>query len=195
MDLGGGGGEGGVETSFFQLASEEYVDQHHPGLNAMRQGVVLNEVRQVIGKRGTATGLKNENGDAFFNPLVDGAQRFFSVGFRGPEESVRNAWTLTAPGLDEFNAVPRSLKQFDGGNAHLALIERRVGVGEKRDRLGRFYAYYSVLISLGLFGGFVVMGLMRNGAFSNPLKQYQRSGCCGCGPKLDGKPVTVARHR
>lgn len=44
-------------------------------------------------------------------------------------------------------------------------------------------------VALGLFGGFVVKGLMRQGAFSNPLKLYQQSGCCGCGPKLDGKPV------
>jgi len=44
-----------------------------------------------------------------------------------------------------------------------------------------------VAVSLGLFGGFVVRGLMRRGAFANPLRQRQATGC-GCGPKLDGKP-------
>lgn len=43
-------------------------------------------------------------------------------------------------------------------------------------------------VALGLFGGFIVQGLMRQGAFAAPLKVYQRSGCCGSGPKLDGKP-------
>jgi len=42
-------------------------------------------------------------------------------------------------------------------------------------------------VSLGLFGGFVVRGLMRSGGFANPLKERKTSGC-GCGPKLDGKP-------
>ncbi len=44
-----------------------------------------------------------------------------------------------------------------------------------------------VAVSLGLFGGFVVRGLMRRGAFANPLRPRQATGC-GCGPKLDGKP-------
>jgi len=43
-------------------------------------------------------------------------------------------------------------------------------------------------VGLGLFGGFVIKGLMRYGAFASPLKTYQRSGCCGSGPKMDGKP-------
>ncbi|MHA6264681.1 permease [Arenibacterium sp. CAU 1754] len=43
-------------------------------------------------------------------------------------------------------------------------------------------------VALGLFGGLIVRGLMRQGAFAAPLKVYQRSGCCGSGPKLDGKP-------
>ncbi|MAC80871.1 MAG: permease [Rhodobacteraceae bacterium] len=43
-------------------------------------------------------------------------------------------------------------------------------------------------VGLGLLGGFTVKGLMGAGAFQNPLRVYQRSGCCG-GPKLDGKPV------
>ena len=43
-------------------------------------------------------------------------------------------------------------------------------------------------VALGLFGGFAIRALMRGGAFANPLKTYQRSGCCGSGPKLDGKP-------
>jgi len=44
-------------------------------------------------------------------------------------------------------------------------------------------------VALGLFGGFAVKAAMRGGAFANPLKQVQRSGC-GCGgPKMDGKPV------
>ncbi len=43
-------------------------------------------------------------------------------------------------------------------------------------------------VALGLFGGFVIRALMSRGAFALPLKQYNQSGCCGCGPKLDGKP-------
>ena len=43
-------------------------------------------------------------------------------------------------------------------------------------------------VSLGLFGGFVIRGLMRYGAFSNPLRERSGGGC-GCGPKLDGTPV------
>lgn len=43
-------------------------------------------------------------------------------------------------------------------------------------------------VALGLFGGFAVRALMRYGAFASPLKTYQRSGCGGCGPKLDGRP-------
>jgi uncharacterized membrane protein YraQ (UPF0718 family) len=44
-------------------------------------------------------------------------------------------------------------------------------------------------VALGLFGGFMVKALMANGAFAAPLKQYQRKGCCGSGPKLDGSAV------
>ena len=43
-------------------------------------------------------------------------------------------------------------------------------------------------VALGLFGGFAVRGLMRGGAFANPLRKAPTRGCCGCGPKLDGKP-------
>ncbi|MFC3612150.1 permease [Lutimaribacter marinistellae] len=43
-------------------------------------------------------------------------------------------------------------------------------------------------VALGLFGGFMVKALMSQGAFANPLKNYKPAGCCGCGPKLDGKP-------
>ena len=44
-------------------------------------------------------------------------------------------------------------------------------------------------VALGLFGGFVVRGLMAKGAFADPLRPRQSSGCCGCGgPKLNGKP-------
>ncbi len=43
-------------------------------------------------------------------------------------------------------------------------------------------------VSLGLFGGFTVRALMRRGAFGDPLRSY-RAGGCGCGPKLDGKPM------
>jgi uncharacterized membrane protein YraQ (UPF0718 family) len=43
-------------------------------------------------------------------------------------------------------------------------------------------------VSLGLFGGFVVKGLMHTGAFANPLKKAPSKGCCGCGPNLEGKP-------
>lgn len=44
-------------------------------------------------------------------------------------------------------------------------------------------------VSLGLFGGFTVLGLMRRGAFASPLKPRKSTGCCGSGPKPDGKPV------
>lgn len=43
-------------------------------------------------------------------------------------------------------------------------------------------------VGLGLFGGFVTRAVMAQGVFSHPLRTYQRSGCCGCGPKLDGRP-------
>lgn len=43
-------------------------------------------------------------------------------------------------------------------------------------------------VALGLFGGLIVRALMRQGAFAAPLKVYQRSGCCGSGPQLGGKP-------
>ncbi|MEX0283946.1 MAG: permease [Paracoccaceae bacterium] len=43
-------------------------------------------------------------------------------------------------------------------------------------------------VALGLFGGFAIKMLMKQGAFAAPLKVYQRSGCCGSGPKLDGTP-------
>jgi len=44
-------------------------------------------------------------------------------------------------------------------------------------------------VLLGLFGGFAVWALTRQGAFASPLRVYQASGCCGAGPKLDGTPV------
>ncbi len=45
-------------------------------------------------------------------------------------------------------------------------------------------------VGLGLFGGFAIKALMGHGVFANPLKQVQKSSCCGCGaPKLDAKPV------
>ncbi|MBE1295097.1 permease [Phycobacter azelaicus] len=45
-------------------------------------------------------------------------------------------------------------------------------------------------VGLGLFGGFAIKALMGRGVFANPLKQVQKSSCCGCGaPKLDSKPV------
>ncbi|MEX0279579.1 MAG: permease, partial [Arenibacterium sp.] len=43
-------------------------------------------------------------------------------------------------------------------------------------------------VGLGLFGGFAVKLMIRQGAFAAPLKVYHRSGCCGSGPKLDGSP-------
>ncbi|MEY8839682.1 permease [Cribrihabitans sp. XS_ASV171] len=43
-------------------------------------------------------------------------------------------------------------------------------------------------VALGLFGGFMVKALMTQGAFASPLRTYKPAGCCGCGPKLDGKP-------
>lgn len=44
-------------------------------------------------------------------------------------------------------------------------------------------------VGLGLFGGFVVRLLMKQGAFASPLRVYERSGCCGSAPKMDGRPV------
>lgn len=44
-------------------------------------------------------------------------------------------------------------------------------------------------VALGLFGGFVVRGLTRSGAFAEPLREYKPASCCGCGPKQDDKPV------
>ena len=44
-------------------------------------------------------------------------------------------------------------------------------------------------VLLGLFGGFAVWALTKQGAFASPLRVYQASGCCGSGPKLDGTPV------
>ncbi len=44
-------------------------------------------------------------------------------------------------------------------------------------------------VALGLFGGFAVRGLMKSGAFAQPLREYKPAGCCGCGPKMDDKPV------
>ncbi|KIC45296.1 permease [Ruegeria sp. ANG-S4] len=44
-------------------------------------------------------------------------------------------------------------------------------------------------VALGLFGGFAVRFLMRGGAFAQPLREYKPTGCCGCGPKMDDKPV------
>lgn len=43
-------------------------------------------------------------------------------------------------------------------------------------------------VGLGLFGGFAVKILASGGALASPLKQFHSSGCCGCGPKLDGTP-------
>ena len=44
-------------------------------------------------------------------------------------------------------------------------------------------------VALGLFGGFVVKGRIGHGAFADPLKPRNSSGCCACGgPKLDGTP-------
>ena len=43
-------------------------------------------------------------------------------------------------------------------------------------------------VSLGLFGGFLVKGLMRYGAFANPLRA-RTGGGCGCGPTLEGTPL------
>ncbi|SPJ30342.1 permease [Falsiruegeria mediterranea] len=44
-------------------------------------------------------------------------------------------------------------------------------------------------VALGLFGGFVIKGLMSRGAFAQPLRQYKPSGCCGSGPTEQEKPV------
>ncbi|WP_209598295.1 permease [Ruegeria sp. HKCCSP351] len=44
-------------------------------------------------------------------------------------------------------------------------------------------------VALGLFGGFAVRLLMRQGAFAQPLREYKPAGCCGCGPKADDTPV------
>ncbi|MFC6686634.1 permease [Jhaorihella thermophila] len=44
-------------------------------------------------------------------------------------------------------------------------------------------------VGLGLLGGFALRAMMRRGAFAAPLREYRSAGCCGCGPRLDGKPV------
>jgi hypothetical protein len=44
-------------------------------------------------------------------------------------------------------------------------------------------------VALGIFGGFAIKALTGTGVFATPLKPYTPAGCCGCGPKLDGKPV------
>ncbi|MEM9330910.1 MAG: permease [Pseudomonadota bacterium] len=43
-------------------------------------------------------------------------------------------------------------------------------------------------VALGLFGGFVIRALLKTGWFSDPLRAYKPSGCCGANP-IDGKPV------
>lgn len=44
-------------------------------------------------------------------------------------------------------------------------------------------------VALGLFGGFIVKAALGSGAFSSPLREYKKSGCC-CGPDpFSGKPV------
>lgn len=44
-------------------------------------------------------------------------------------------------------------------------------------------------VGLGLFGGFMIKAALKSGAFSNPLREYKKSGC-GCGPDpFSGKPV------
>ena len=43
-------------------------------------------------------------------------------------------------------------------------------------------------VALGLFGGFAVSALVRQGAFVSPLKTWGPSGCCGCGPTPGGQP-------
>ncbi|WP_121061361.1 permease [Chachezhania antarctica] len=42
-------------------------------------------------------------------------------------------------------------------------------------------------VGLGILGGFAMRWLMRTGAFADPLRSYQKSGC-GCGTKKNGKP-------
>ncbi|MEL6236067.1 MAG: permease [Pseudomonadota bacterium] len=44
-------------------------------------------------------------------------------------------------------------------------------------------------VGLGLFGGYGMHLLTSSGAFSNPLKTAQRSGCCGAKKPFEGKPV------
>lgn len=43
-------------------------------------------------------------------------------------------------------------------------------------------------VALGLFGGFVVKGLMSQGAFAQPLKQFTPGGCGSCGAAKAEKP-------
>lgn len=45
-------------------------------------------------------------------------------------------------------------------------------------------------VTLGLMGGFAVKALSSTPAFADPLRPERKpSGCCGSGPKLDGRPV------
>ncbi len=44
-------------------------------------------------------------------------------------------------------------------------------------------------VGMGLLGGATVYLLKNTGVFADPLKQYTKSGCCGCGPSpFQGKP-------
>jgi uncharacterized membrane protein YraQ (UPF0718 family) len=49
-------------------------------------------------------------------------------------------------------------------------------------------------IALGLFGGFVTLGLMRAGALSDPLRDWRPAGCCGAPKPGTTRPVWAFWH-
>ncbi len=44
-------------------------------------------------------------------------------------------------------------------------------------------------VALGLFGGFITLGLMRSGAFADPLRNWRPSGCCSAPKPGATRPI------
>ncbi|MEL6645869.1 MAG: permease [Pseudomonadota bacterium] len=59
------------------------------------------------------------------------------------------------------------------------------------DGLGLDFAIAKTVaaVALGILGGAVVMGLMRTGAFADPLRVVEKKGCCGGGKPFQEQPV------
>ena len=45
-----------------------------------------------------------------------------------------------------------------------------------------------IAVSMGLFGGFVMLSMTRSGLFANSLRERSAGGCGGCGSPFKGKP-------